>query len=227
MITSSVNVAKPLLAVEHAQEMRLTLDGEPIESSPIGWWVDEAIQTVQLPSLTAGVHDLVIAMPYGPRSNPEWCYLLGDFGVEVAGRHARLTPPVRTLAFGDWTLQGFPFYAGNVTYHCAIKGTDQMAVLYVPRFKAPLLSVALDGPTIGKIAFAPFELSLGTLGAGDHRLSITAFGNRINAFGCVHNADERLTWFGPNAWRTEGDAWAYEYQLKPMGLLTAPSLGHL
>ena len=42
--------------------------------------------------------------------------------------------------------------------------------------------------------------------------------------GCVHNADEKWTWFGPNAWRTRGDDWSYEYQLKPMGVLVAPQL---
>ncbi len=79
---------------------------------------------------------------------------------------------------------------------------------------------------VGPFSFFPrlagLDLALGTVPASEHRLSITAFANRVNAFGCVHNADKRLTWFGPNAWRTEGDTWAYEYQLKPMGLLVAP-----
>jgi hypothetical protein len=223
-ITSAIDVAQPLLAVEQAHAMRFTLDGQKIEPPINGWWVDESIQTAHLPALKAGTHELVITMPYGPHSNPEWCYLLGDFGVEVAGRHARLAAPVRSLAFGDWTKQGLPFYAGNVTYHCPIAGRDQAVLLHVPKFKAPLLSVTLDETIVGRIALAPFELPLGMLPAGPHRLSITAFGNRVNAFGSVHNADERWTWFGPNAWRTEGDAWAYEYQLKPMGLLTAPNL---
>jgi hypothetical protein len=223
-ITSAVAVAQPLLAVEQAQTLRFSLDGQPITPPLGGWWVDESIQTAHLPALTAGRHELVITLPYGPHSNPEWCYLLGDFGVEVAGRHAHLTAPVRSLAFGDWTTQGLPFYAGNVTYQCPIEGHAQAARLHVPKFRAPLLSVALDDAIVGKIAFAPFELPLGRLPAGPHKLSINAFGNRINAFGCVHNADERWTWFGPNAWRTEGDAWAYEYQLKPMGILSAPHL---
>ena len=55
-----------------------------------------------------------------------------------------------------------------------------------------------------------------------HRLDVTAYGNRVNAFGAVHNANEKLTWFGPQAWRQTGAAWAYEYQLRPMGVLVAP-----
>ena len=31
-------------------------------------------------------------------------------------------------------------------------------------------------------------------------------------------------WPGPNAWRTTGTAWAYEYQLRETGILKAPQL---
>ncbi|MDD2441603.1 MAG: hypothetical protein PHG76_05790 [Eubacteriales bacterium] len=57
-----------------------------------------------------------------------------------------------------------------------------------------------------------------------HELAITLFGNRVNTFGPVHNADRKMTWFGPNAWRTSGDAWSYSYQLKETGLIKAPEL---
>ena len=85
----------------------------------------------------------------------------------------------------------------------------------------------MDGQLAGKIAFAPFRAELGHVEHGSHALDITAYGHRFNAFGCLHNADETWDWFGPIAWRTTGDAWSYEYQLKPMGLLVAPRLQRL
>lgn len=217
-------VAEPSLAIEEAQKCAISLDGQPVPVEVSGWWVDEAIQTVRLPALSAGEHELVVSLPYGPRTNPEWCYMLGDFGVEVRGRHARITAPVRELAFGDWTRQGLPFYAGNVTYHLKLNGQGVEQAVHAPKFVAPLLTVALDGQRAGPIAFPPFQVELGKVSKGAHSLDITVYGSRVNAFGCVHNADERMTWFGPNAWRTTGDAWAYEYQLKPAGLLTAPAI---
>lgn len=60
-----------------------------------------------------------------------------------------------------------------------------------PKFKSPLLSVALADRETGKIAFAPLQLELGKLTSGTHTLDITAFGNRLNALGCLHNADEK------------------------------------
>ena len=53
-------------------------------------------------------------------------------------------------------------------------------------------------------------------------MRIKIFGNRHNAFGPVHNADAAETWYGPNLWRTQGNKWSYEYQLKEMGILTTP-----
>jgi len=186
-----------------------------------GWWVDEAIQTIQLPRISVGRHQLVLSIPFTRRTDVEWCYLLGDFGVAVSGREARITAPVRTLSFGDWTRQGLPFYAGNVTYHCTIDGNGHERLIEIAKFKNPLLSLDLDGKPAGKIAFAPFQLELGKLNSR-HKLDITAYGNRVNAFGPVHNANEKLTWIGPAAWRQTGASWSYEYQLKPTGILAAP-----
>ena len=52
-----------------------------------------------------------------------------------------------------------------------------------------------------------------------------AYGNRRNTFGQLHNCSNYVMWCGPDAWRTEGETWAYEYQLTETGLLTAPFVG--
>ena len=72
------------------------------------------------------------------------------------------------------------------------------------------------------MAFVPFALDLGRLQPRHHRIDITAFGNRFNTFGPLHNINPFLRWTGPEAQRTVGEHLTYEYQLRPMGLLTAP-----
>jgi hypothetical protein len=67
-------------------------------------------------------------------------------------------------------------------------------------------------------------LNLGKVEEGSHIIDITAFGNRVNGFGPVHNCDHTAVWVGPNSWRSMGSSWSYEYQLKPMGVLVAPKL---
>jgi hypothetical protein len=201
--------------------VKIQLDAEDVSNRPTGWWVDESIATIALPAFTAGAHELLLTIPFTRKTNLEWCYLLGDFGVAVAGRAARIIAPVRELAFGDWTRKGLPFYAGNVTYRCVVDGDDRPLTVAAAKFRAPLLSVNVDGKPAGKIAFAPFELNIGR-SRRRRSLEITAFGNRVNTFGAVHNANEKLNWFGPAAWRQTGASWSYEYQLRPMGILSAP-----
>jgi hypothetical protein len=219
----SVAVHGASLALEMAEGARISVDGVDVTRAPAGWWVDEAIQTVPLPDLEPGQHVIEVDTPFGAATRFEWMYLLGEFGVEVRGRHCRIIAPVRTLAFGDWTRQGLPFYAGNVTYHCRAQAAGQ-TLLSIPRFKAPLLTVSIDGKRRGPIAFPPYQIELGELADGAHDIDITAFGSRINAFGALHNCATRIWWHGPDAWHSAGSNWSYEYQLRPCGILTAPRL---
>ena len=55
-------------------------------------------------------------------------------------------------------------------------------------------------------------------------LQITCLGNRYNGFGQLHMMGDDLSWVGPNSWRTEGTSWTDTYQVKPMGILSAPLL---
>ena len=221
-IKSDVTVSAPRLALEQADEIGIELDGERINAAPEGYYVDEAIQTVPLPDISPGAHELRLHVPMTRKRVIEWCYLLGDFGVELRGRHARLIEPVRELAFGDWTQQGLPFYTGNLTYHCTVRGDGEPIGIEVPFFKNPVLRAAVDGQDLGPIAFDPFRVSLGALSKGEHRFDLTAYGHRFNGFGCLHNRGPHLRWFGPPSWRSRDNHWAYEYNTYPMGLLVAP-----
>ena len=122
-------ISAPRLAMERADEASVQLDGRPVPVDLDGYYVDEDIPTATLPDLPVGGHVLEITWPFGPSDGLEACYLLGDFGVAVAGRRARLAAAVRELAFGDWTVQGLPFYGGNVAYHCRMMRPDGRIVV--------------------------------------------------------------------------------------------------
>jgi hypothetical protein len=223
-IDSMVEVTGSTLALEHLDQATLRLDGQPVKIRDAGWWTDESIRLTTLPRIAAGRHLMEVDLPFTPEGSLECLYLLGDFGVEVQGRHCRLTAPVKTLAWGDWTRQGLPFYAGNLTYHARLRSDGQPISLRAPWFANPLLTVELDGKRVGAIAFDPFRLDLGAVAAGEHRLDLTCYGNRANAFGAVHNSDPQWCWWGPDSWQTSGDAWSYEYRLWPQGVTSAPQM---
>lgn len=211
------------LALENAEETKLTLNGVEVPSVITGYFVDRSIKTVALPDLKAGENILVAQMPYYNKFNVEAMYLLGDFGVRTAGHGVLLTEGVRRLTFGDICGQGLPFYGGNLTYKIPITvSRDCTLRIEATRFRCPVIRVCLDNQDCGRIAFSPYSLEIKDVKAGEHLLEITAFGNRINTFGTLHNCNETEKWIGPNAWRTEGPAWAYEYQLHPCGILISP-----
>lgn len=212
------------LALEDAEEVRIFLDHNLVKGRENGWYTDRAIRTVPLPELSEGNHTLTVNIPWHNKRNVEAIYLLGDFAVSVAGSHALLCQKPDTLPFGDLTGQGFPFYGGNVTYRIPMWLPKGKACLQINRFRAPLITAALDQGMNQRIAFSPYSAEFTLEESGIRMMSITVFGNRRNTFGSVHNCDDAETWFGPGAWRTDGERWSYEYCLKPFGILKAPHI---
>ena len=231
-IQSDIIISGSSLAIEQAEDVKITCNGAPVPFEPSGWWVDENIKTISLPALPAGTSLLEIVYPFGLMSNLERLYLLGNFSVSLRGREACLgSLDVTYLRFGDYTRQGLPFYAGNVTYHCRFDVPESKeqprpeVAISVPQFVAPLLSLSVDGQSAGNIITEPRMLVLPPLDPGTHSLSITSFGNRENSFGTIHLPDEVTTWFGPNEFRTDRPGWwMNEYNVKRMGVLTVPQV---
>lgn len=98
---------------------------------PDGWYVDHAIRTVPLPEVREGENVLELCLPFAQRTQLESLYLLGDFDVQLAGVRAVLTPPRREIGFSSLTMQGMPFYGGNVTYHLPVEVPSDGARLRV------------------------------------------------------------------------------------------------
>ncbi len=223
-IMSELALEGAQLAIEDAERVRLTLNGQPVESRVTGWFTDKAIKTVALPALRAGENTLVAEIPFSRRANIEWCYVLGSFGVRLSGRDAVLTAQPQTLAFGDSATQGLPFYGANITYHAAFRCDGGDVRVHISNYRGALLRVTLDGGQSARIVYAPYDHVFHGVAPGEHRLDITLYGTRHNSFGALHNADSTMTWAGPGAWRSSGDSWCYEYRLRPSGVLTTPTV---
>lgn len=221
-IESEIAVEAPMLALEHADKTKIYLNGTFVASTVTGYYADEKIETVALPPLKAGLNTLLLELPFGEGTDVENSFLLGDFGVRVAGAFQCIIEPVRELAFGDIVPQGLPFYGGNIEYLLEVE-TDKKLSVRTPYFRGSLIGVSLDDERVGSIAFVPYKCEFNTE-KGIHTLGLKLFGNRINTFGALHNCNENCAWFGPDAWRTKGDSFSYEYQLKKVGILKAPTI---
>ena len=214
-------VADTWLALEDAQAAAITCNGVLVTAKPEGWYVDKSIGKVFLGDLKEGTNIIEVTLPFGLRTNVEWCYLLGDFGVEVAGQYRWLVPARKLLGWDDVTKQGLAHYGGNITYHIPFTTSGGNVRLTVPHYAGAAVRAELDGRK-EIIAYPPYMVELGQLPAGEHELKLTLLGNRRNSFGAVHLADSKHSWHGPDAWRTEGSRWTESYRLVPLGILSAP-----
>ena len=122
---------------------------------------------------------------------------------------------------GGWANQGLPFYAGSLTYYFDVEARQDGITLRVPQYRGAVLEITLDGQRQGLIAYAPYVLHMDAQ-PGRHKLGIKVYGNRVNAFGPMHNCDRTWPYYGPQSWHTTGVQWSYSYRLWPMGLLVEP-----
>lgn len=218
--TISENV---ILAIEEPSEKEIWWNGKRIEKEDVGFYVDRSIRKLRLGELKEGDNCLIVRQAFTGRSNLECCFLLGEFGVRLEGESAVLIDKPDAVSYGNITVQGFPFYGGNLEYHLELQAEAGEYILEIPEFCAPLLAVELDGRRVGEIAFAPYRVYLGKL-YGRHTITVICFGNRHNTFGALHNCKDGENWFGPSAWRTEGAEFTYGYQVRHVGIMKAPFL---
>ena len=223
---SRTNISNALFALERPEETEVYLDGEIIESRVNGYFVDKSIKTITLGDIPAGDHEIILKLPFGRKSNLEWCYILGDFAVSVSGANVVIDNWKDSIYYGDICNQGLPFYSGNITYHIkhVLDKDCKNVYIHVPHFSGIALSVSVNDDKKGIIAYAPHKLLLGDMKAGEYDIAITVFGNRFNSFGTIHNANDEFKWYGPDSYRTTGSQWSDSYLLKPNGIISGVSL---
>ena len=231
-VFSEIALSDVLLAVEDVKHIEIYWNGMPVEKRVTGFYVDHAIETLSLPGgLKAGENELIITLPLGHRTETEWCYLLGDFGVKITGRSAVVTKRPEKIAFGDIVSQGFPFYGGNLIYRIPVEvqgnasesGTSSTSLhIRSGKYRGVLQTVSLDDSPEKAIFLPPYQTTFKDVPAGQHELKLKVCGHRRNAFGQVHLSDEKETWLGPDSWRSVNDCWTYDYELVRFGVLNAP-----
>lgn len=206
------------LALEEADRYDILLNGRAVECRQTGWWCDSSLGVVPLAAeaLRNGENVLELRCNFcGAMSGFEAVYLLGDFGVS----ENELTAPVRSLRPGDWGLQGYPYYSGNMTFRLDFEWHEPAGTPVFPSIAQ--WSGSAIGFTVNdgepQIAFLqPERLNLGKyLKPGRNTMKITVYGSRRNSFGPF--GAEPVSMVGPSEFSYSSPS---ERRLKPYGLLS-------
>ena len=222
---SEVEVNAPILALEDPELAKITFNGKAVEYDDLGFYTDISIRKTALPPIKKGKNVLTLTLPFDERTDVECCYILGDFGVRVDGRHARITALPEKLYFDRLDRQGLAFYGGAVSYKIPLTlEKDAEVTIQTEHYRAAVITADVDGAKVDTIAYPPYVASLGRLCEGEHTISLNAYISRHNCFGNIHCADDKFKWLGPNSWRTTDSVWTYEYRLLPEGIISTPKI---
>lgn len=154
----------------------------------------------------------------------EAIYLKGDFAVktdcefEKLERNAvrtsgdfYLTTAPKTLKSGSIAEQGYPFFAGSMTFKKTIslaKDECKSRSIKFSRLPSTVTKVKINGKNAGNIMWQPYEIDISKyLIEGENEIEITVTGNLRNLLGPFHLKDGENYWVAPNCFFSDSPIW--------------------
>ncbi len=154
----------------------------------------------------------------------EAIYIKGDFAVktdksfETLDRRALrtdgdfyITAAPKTLNSGEIASQGYPFFAGSMTFKQKITlSSDECKFRSIKfdRLPSTVTKIKVNGADAGKVMWQPYEVDISDyLIDGENEIEITVTGNLRNLLGPFHLADGENYWVAPKCFFHESPIW--------------------
>lgn len=209
------------LVVESGDNYTVNVNGYSCPR-PAGIWLDEAFSTFDITSsLQEGRNTILLSTTFSELWELENCFVLGDFHVTptAIGRPSEVNFLTDSLELGDWTKQGYPFYAGQMEYTTTFNwdGCCSTAMLELVDLEAPIAAIYLNGKDVGWIAIPPYTLCLAqAIKPGENHLKIVVTNSLRNLLDPLHHVNVPLI-AGPEMF-SDPRNWQDEYNLVPQGI---------
>ncbi|MBE6365849.1 MAG: hypothetical protein E7053_08920 [Lentisphaerae bacterium] len=173
------------------------------------YWFDHSLKFFAVKNLVRGRNQIVLNTFINQRKTLEDCFLLGDFGVKIAGFELHLTAPVRKLAMGDWTEQGLPFYSGAVDYKVSVPPGKNRKLLL--KIKGSFAAVLENGDRDWH------ERDDLRIPDGVDKVTLRVYGSRRNSHGPFHIV-QQLRYCNPASFVPLREEFHPAWQLEPYGI---------
>ena len=209
------------LVLEKPEDFKIFFNGEKVSNKSIGWYLDRSFEKIELPNLIEGENEIVLYCEYKNRMEVEDCYIIGDFGVDAITREIINEP--NKLHFGDWCLQGYPYYAGSIIYLDKVDlEFEEGDHIYIKlgKYSAITTAIWVNGKLTGHI---PWRCADGLditqfVQKGENIIGIEVMGSPRNMLGPLHQKSGKKPWTDSRSFRTEKEEFTFDYVLMPFGL---------
>ncbi|MBN2882227.1 MAG: hypothetical protein JXN10_01760, partial [Clostridia bacterium] len=212
--------SKAFLVVEDIGDYSTTLNGNPVEMSKIGYFLDKDFGKVSLSGLIEGVNEIILECRYMSSTELENIYITGDFGVSV---NRTIIGEPEKLMNGDWGLQGYYFYHAGIKYKYNFEYNENIGrnlILDLGEYNDVVTIVRLNGNETVVPWKALNKVEIGhMLNPGSNEIEIEVMGAPRNMFGPLHLTDSREKWTNATAFHPEDDRYTEQYITHPWGLM--------
>lgn len=215
------------LAMESADKFTITINGTKVEPTAGKWYFDKRIPVIDLDKyIVEGENTIVAKTDYLWDTEIEDIYIFGDFAVGSEEDGFPIHTEPETLSEGSWTDQGYPFYAGTMSYTMEfdIDFTEsEFFEIDLSGGKGSNFFLTVNGTQIGSLPFSPFRAEItGALQQGKNEIEIEVAGTLGNALGPFHIAEDGKSGLvGPEVF---GEKNSGGYSFTPYGFIKPPVL---
>ncbi|MHB1355439.1 MAG: glycosyl hydrolase, partial [Anaerolineae bacterium] len=166
----------------------------------------------------------------------ESIYLLGSFAVEIGGEHNYidrralwadakfvLSPLSSTVQLDNLTVQGYPFFAGQVklsnTFMLPSLSPDERSILAFGRPDAVVSEVTINGQLAKTFMWAPYSVDITELcREGENTITLRLVNSCRNLLGPHHHSAGELYAVGQHSFLRHEGSWTDRYCLVRFGL---------
>jgi hypothetical protein len=207
------------LVLEDRADTGIFVNGQSVEASSNGWFMDKAFETVPIQRcLRRGENIVEIRVPVSVVRSVEEMYVIGDFGVD--SRTFALVKEPKRLVVGDWCPQGYPFYTDAMLYQRMFRVPGKRAgrtIVEFGRFDGAVAAVWVNGQKTAVMGWHPYRADVTEfVRAGTNELGLEIVGSPRNLMGPRHHKQKYPGWTGPGEL---ADMSQPAYHLTPAGLM--------
>ncbi|MEN2984888.1 MAG: glycosyl hydrolase [Dictyoglomaceae bacterium] len=208
--------------IEGAKNFNIFLNGEKL-GEPSSWYLDRYFDKIPVSNLKEGENEIILQCYYKNSMEIEDCFIIGDFAVDPITRE--ITKEPKFLRFGDWCLQGYPFYAGCIFYKERINinfEKENKVFLNMGEYSAIHIAIWINGKLVEHIPWRCRNRVDITnyVKNGENLIEIEVVGSPRNMLGPLHRKKGKDLWTDSNSFRTEGEEYTKEYVLHPYGIFS-------